>query len=83
MPILLKLYRCLGHGLKMCIWFQYNNPQITFCNFFHKLKKVIFEGKLNIKGILCWQLLLQFYADSFETLQVFRSWSEDVHLVSI
>ena len=22
-------------------------------------------------------------ADSFETLQVFRSWSEDVHLVSI
>ena len=81
MPIPLKLYRCLGHGLKMCIWFQYNNPQIIFCNFFHKLKIVIFEGKLNIKGILCWQLLQQFHADSFETLQVFRSWSEDVHLV--
>ena len=26
-------------------------------------------------------LLLQFYADCFETLQVFRSCSEDVHIV--
>ena len=29
------------------------------------------------------QLLLQFYSDSFETFQVFRSWSEDVHIVWI
>ena len=28
-------------------------------------------------------LLLQFYADSFETIQVFRSWFEDVHIVWI
>ena len=29
----------------------------------------------NIVGTLCAQLLLQFYADSFETLQMFLSWS--------
>ena len=34
-------------------------------------------------GTLCAQLLLQFYADSFETSQVFWSWSEDVHVVWI
>ena len=32
-------------------------------------------------SILCLKFLLQFYCDSFETLQVFRSWSEDVHIV--
>ena len=34
-------------------------------------------------GTLCAQLNLQFYADSFETSQVFWSWSEDVHVVWI
>ena len=29
-PIALKLYRCLGHGLKMCISFAYN-PQHMRC----------------------------------------------------
>ena len=29
----LKLYRCLGHGLKMCILFGYN-PQISLSLFF-------------------------------------------------
>ena len=37
----------------------------------------------NIVGTLCAQLLLQFYADSFETLQMFLSWSEDMHVVRI
>ena len=32
-----------------------------------------------VVGTLCMQLLLQFYSDSFETDQVFRSWSENVH----
>ena len=32
---------------------------------------------------LCAQLLLQLYADSFETLQMFLSWSEDMHVVWI
>ena len=30
---------------------------------------------------LCAQLLLQFYADSSETLQMFLIWSEDMHVV--
>ena len=34
-----------------------------------------------IQGILFWQLLLQFYVYSFEILQVFRSWFEDVHII--
>ena len=35
---------------------------------------VIFAAKVNryYKAILCKHLLLQFYIDSFETLQVFR-----------
>ena len=80
MPIPLKLYRCLGHDLKICISFGYN-PQITFCHFFHKLNLVIFTASEWIQDILCWQL--QIKADSFETLFVFRSWSEDVHIVWI
>ena len=32
MPIHLKLNRCLGHGLKMCILFGYN-PQIIFVRY--------------------------------------------------
>ena len=35
MLIPLKLYRCLVHGLKMCILFGYN-PQIVL-SFFHKM----------------------------------------------
>ena len=31
------------------------------------------SAPLQVVGILCMQLLLQFYADFFETLQVFRS----------
>ena len=36
-----------------------------------------------VVGTLCAQLLLQFYADSFEILQMFLSWSEDMHMVWI
>ena len=35
----------------------------------------------NEMGTLWTQLLLQFLTDLFETLPVFLSWSEDVHLV--
>ena len=34
-------------------------------------------------GTLCAHLLLQFYIDSFETSQVFWTWSEDMHVVWI
>ena len=32
------------------------------------------------KYTLCVQLLLQFYVDPFETLHMFWSWTEDVHV---
>ena len=44
MLIVSKLYKCLGHGLKLCTLFgQY--PQIIFASFFHKMNIVIFEPK--------------------------------------
>ena len=46
MLIPLKLYRCLGHGLEMCILFGYN-PQVIFCHFFHKMSILIFAAKVN------------------------------------
>ena len=48
MPIPLKFYRYLGHGLKMCISFG-NNPQITFCHFIYELILVIFPGIITFK----------------------------------
>ena len=40
-PILLKLYRCCDHALKICMWFGYN-PQINFCCFFRNMNLAIF-----------------------------------------
>ena len=62
-PIILKLYRCLHHTLKMCMWFGYN-PQIIFWHLFCKLNLVVFryldnESEWTV-GALCAQLLLQF-----------------------
>ena len=70
----------------MCMWFGYN-PQINFCHFF-RILKVIFQARILSKGIdsgylVSAILLLQFYANPFKTLQMFLSWSEDVHVVSI
>ena len=42
-PILLKLYRCCDHALKICMWFGYN-PQINFCHFFRILNLAIFRA---------------------------------------
>ena len=42
MLIALKLYRCLGHGLKMCILFEYNphffrkKNELRWFKFFHE-----------------------------------------------
>ena len=43
--------------------------------------EIPFVRRHNEKGSLWTQLLLQFLTDLFESLQVFLSWSEDVHLV--
>ena len=59
----------------MCMTFGYN-PQIDFCHFFHSLNLVIFD---HLSGYFVSALLLQFYPNPFETLQVFLSRTEDVH----
>ena len=84
-PILLKLYRCCDHALKICMWFGYN-PQI--CHFFRNLNLKPFFGHFDNEsewavGTLCAQLLLQFHANSFKTLHVLWAWSEDMHVVWI
>ena len=66
-PILLKLYRCCDHALKICMWFGYNPHN---------------ESEWAV-GTLCAQLLLQFHANSFKTLHVLWAWSEDMHVVGI
>ena len=60
MPILLKLYRCFCHDLKICMWFGYY-PEIIFCHFFCNLNLVIFKctimagdiNSLNLLVYLC------------------------------
>ena len=47
--ILLKLYRCCDHALKICMWLGYT-PQINFCHFFYNLKLVIFWTFLHLES---------------------------------
>ena len=46
-PILLKLYRCCDHTLKICMWFGYN-PQIN-CLLFSQFELSHFSGILTMK----------------------------------
>ena len=86
--VLCRFFRNLTDVFVMVIvmWFGYY-PEIIFCHFFHNLNLVIFRRfyyqSEKIVGTLCAQLLLQFYIDSFETSQVFCTWSEDMHVVLI
>ena len=69
------------YGMRMCMWFGYNCYNI-FCHFFHIVNLVIFHPRYIDSGYLLWaQLLLQFCTDGFETLHMFSSWYEDVHVV--
>ena len=54
-PILLKLHKCFGLGLKICMCFGYS-PQIIFVNFFtNELSHFsgIFYNKVNGQEITC------------------------------
>ena len=71
-PILLLLYRCSNHALKMC-----TDKDIILRLIFDSfsLELVIFSEILTIEvngtvGTLCTQLLLQLYSDSLATLQM-------------
>ena len=57
------------------VTFYRNLNLVTFRRFYYQSEKIV--------GTLCAQLLLQFYIDSFETSQVFYTWSEDMHVVLI
>ena len=73
--MVLRYAYCLGIILRL------------FCQFFHSQNTwyIHSAAKMNryLVYIMCMYLLLQFYADSFETLQVLRSWAKDVHIVWI
>ena len=73
-PILLKRYRCFKDGLKICILF-FQNPELIFYHFFTIFNLDIFRALYcrYVYGVctLYRQLLLQFLANPFETLQVF------------
>ena len=71
---------CLPHGMRMCMWIG-QNCWINFCHFFDIVNLVIFHPDYIDRGYLLWaQLLLQFCTNCFETLHVFPSWYEDVHV---
>ena len=65
----------------MCMTFGYN-PQINFCHFFSQFELSHFGAQLLQKLMdiryLVSALLLQFYLNPFETLQVFLSRKEDM-----
>ena len=66
--------------VKVFIFIRYR-PQIIFCYFFHKMDSVVFLTEVNRYYVSCtMQLLLEIYTNSFETIQVFRPWSENVHI---
>ena len=44
-------------------------------------EKCVMGGSGFIAGTLSWQILLQFLADPFGTLQVLYIWSEDLHVL--
>ena len=62
--ILLKLHRCFGHGLKICMWFGYN-PQIIFYHFFCYFNLGIFLAfllsKLMDTGYLVYYIFIARY----------------------
>ena len=60
MPILLKLYRCFCHDLKICMWFGYY-PEIIFCHFFCNLNLVIFKCTIMAGDINSLNLLVSLY----------------------
>ena len=71
---------CFPHGMRMCMWIGHS-CWINFCHFFGIVNLVIFHPEYIDSGYLLWaQLLLQFCTNCFETLHVFSSWYEDVHV---
>ena len=68
MPILLKLYRCFCHDLKICMWFGYY-PEIIFCHFFCNLNLVIFKCTIMAGDINSLNLLVVIVDQVHQVLQ--------------
>ena len=64
----------------MCILFGYH-AQIIFVTFFTKRTQSFFRLKLIDTMYLVYATPPTVYSDSFETLHVFRSWTEDAHIL--
>ena len=75
MPILLKLYRCSGHGLKMCMLCFVYNPQRLF------VLLLIFILNLGTWAFDASGTNTYTFIPIFETFHAFVPWSKDVHLV--
>ena len=67
MPILLKLYRCFCHDLKICMWFGYY-PEIIFCHFFCNLNLVIFKCTIMAGDINSLNLLVFIVIKSLQSM---------------
>ena len=70
------------------MWLEYNPQIILVTFFFSQVKLSHFSGRYyifseSIVVTLCAPILLQFYADCFETLQVFCLWSEAINVAWI
>ena len=57
-----------------------HNCWISFCYFLDSVNLVIFHRDYIAVGISCERNSLQFCTNCFETLHVFSSWYEDVHV---
>ena len=88
MPISLKLYICFCHGLKICMWFEYN-PDMYFCHFLLHLDLVIFQARILTKYVDTWYLVCATPSTLLHIMSIalkiymFLSWSEDVRVVWI
>ena len=72
-PILLKLYRCLDHALKMCMWFGYN-PKINFdITLFSQSELSRFSGILTMKVNGQWVPCVR--NSSYNFIPILMSWS--------
>ena len=72
LPIFLKFYRCFCHGLKMCMWFEYD-LQINFYNFFHIWR---LQASVMLISSYSWHLVgaSMSHISGSNTTKVYRWW---------
>ena len=78
MPILLKLYRCFCHDLKICMWFGYY-PEIIFCHFFCNLNLVIFKCTIMAGDINSLNLLVILNSTEYEIYSAHKCWQYNIN----